>query len=103
MPFLVDSIAAAIAEAGLVIDLLAHPVLSVERDAKGTLAAIPDTLTAGSHRESMIYIETPRIDARQRRELLRSIESTLAAVRYAVTDWLRMLHALRADADTVTC
>src|SRR3546814_11726995 len=52
MPFLVDSIAAAIAEAGLVIDLLAHPVLSVERDAKGTLAAIPDTPTAGSHRES---------------------------------------------------
>ncbi|WP_067735667.1 NAD-glutamate dehydrogenase [Novosphingobium naphthalenivorans] len=101
MPFLVDSVAAAIAEAGLVIDVLAHPVLSVERDAKGTLTAIPDGPTADSQRESMIYIETPRVDARQRRELMRSIESTLADVRYAVADWQRMVQAMRADAETV--
>ncbi|MCJ2186721.1 NAD-glutamate dehydrogenase [Novosphingobium beihaiensis] len=102
MPFLVDSVAAAIAEAGLVIDLLAHPVLSVERNAKGSLVAIPDGPTDKSHRESMIYIETPRVDARQRRELMRAIESTLADVYCAVADWQSMVKAMQADAGAVT-
>ncbi|SFG14908.1 glutamate dehydrogenase [Novosphingobium sp. CF614] len=101
MPFLVDSIAAAVAEAGLVIDRLAHPVLSVERDAEGKLVAIPESGVPGSSRESMIYIETARVDARQRRELVRSLEATLADVRGAVADWPRMVEALRADAETV--
>ena len=102
MPFLVDSVAAAIAEAGLVIDSLAHPVLSVERDAKGALVAIAEIGAEGTHRESMIYIETPRIDARQRRALLQSIESTLTDVRFAVTDWPRMVEAMQVDAEAVT-
>ncbi|WP_156135367.1 NAD-glutamate dehydrogenase domain-containing protein [Novosphingobium malaysiense] len=102
MPFLVDSVAAAIADVGLVIDLLAHPVLSVERDENGNLLAIPDAEAGAGLRESMIYIETPRIDARQRRALLRSIETTLADVRYAVNDWPRMVEAMQADAEAVT-
>ncbi len=63
-PFLVDSIAAAIAAQGLGIDLLLHPVIAVERDAAGTITA----LAPSGHRESLIYLETPRVDARQRRE-----------------------------------
>jgi glutamate dehydrogenase len=97
MPFLVDSVAAAIAEAGLSIDRLAHPVLSVHRDAEGRLEALPGNGDPGSLRESMIYIETVRVDARQRRALLRSLEATLADVRSAVKDWSRMIEAMKAD------
>ena len=101
MPFLVDSVAAAIAEAGLVIDRLAHPVLPVRRDAKGALEALPEQESESAPRESMIYIETERVDARQRRALLRSLEVTLADVRSAVKDWPRMIEAMTSDAERV--
>ena len=99
MPFLVDSMAAAIAAQGLVIDRLAHPVLAVRRDAKGRLMALPAERTEGTLRESMIYIETDRVDARGRRELLRQLESALEDVRLAVGDWQRMVETMNRDAD----
>ncbi|KQM19666.1 NAD-glutamate dehydrogenase domain-containing protein [Novosphingobium sp. Leaf2] len=99
MPFLVDSAAAAVAQAGLVIDRLAHPVIPVRRDGDGKLLELPAGPDGATARESMIYIETPRADARQRRELLRSLETTFADVRAAVADWQAMVAAMRADAD----
>src|SRR5215217_198395 len=69
MPFLVDSIAAAVAEQGLTIERLLHPVLPVRRDAKGRISEFPGTPTDGDPRESVIYLETERGDARQRRLL----------------------------------
>lgn len=101
MPFLVDSVAAVIAEAGLVIDRLAHPVVRVERDAKGDLVALPEEAGEGARRESMIYIETARADARQRRDIQAALETTLADVRIAVADWPKMVEAMDADADRV--
>lgn len=101
MPFLVDSVAAAIAEAGLVIDRLAHPVVSVRRDEAGRLLAITADPAEATGRESLIYIETARIDARQRRNLLRVLETTLADVRVAVADWPRMVETMKADAETI--
>ena len=101
MPFLVDSVAAAVASLGLVIDRLAHPVLPVERDGGGNLVALPDASANDARRESMIYLEMARIDARQRRELVRTLETTLADVRSAVTDWPRMVEAMAEDADRV--
>lgn len=93
-PFLVDSIAAAIAAQGLGIDLLLHPVIAVERDAEGTITA----LAPSGRRESLIYLETPRVDARQRRELLETLEATLADVQAAVSDWPQMQAVITADA-----
>ncbi|HKT85533.1 MAG TPA: NAD-glutamate dehydrogenase domain-containing protein [Novosphingobium sp.] len=101
MPFLVDSVAAAIAEAGLVIDRLVHPVMPVRRSADGRLEALPDENGRGTVRESMIYIETARVDARQRRELLRKLDATLADARSAVRDWPRMVEAMSHDAEQV--
>jgi glutamate dehydrogenase len=94
MPFLVDSVAATIAAQGIGIDRLLHPVIPVERDAHGAIA----TLGKAGARESLIYIETPRIDARQRRELQRALETTLGDVQAAVSDWPQMQAAMRADA-----
>ncbi|ABD24659.1 glutamate dehydrogenase (NAD) [Novosphingobium aromaticivorans DSM 12444] len=98
MPFLVDSIASAITAQGLAIDRLVHPVVAVRRDAEGRLVEFPDGEAAGERRESVVYLETERADARQRRALLVSLEETLADVRAAVADWPAMQAAMRDDA-----
>lgn len=103
MPFLVDSVAATIAAQGLSIDRLVHPVVPVNRSAKGELLAIPDGMDAAQldsapAQESMMYIETMRIDARQRRELERVLRVTLGDVSAAVNDWQKLRDAMCADA-----
>ena len=98
MPFLVDSIAATFAAHGVGIDLLLHPVITVERDGAGIITALAKVgAKAGGRRESLIYCETPRVDARQRRELLEALRTTLADVHAAVSDWPRMQAAMGAD------
>ncbi len=101
MPFLVDSVASTIAAQGLSIDRLVHPVVPVNRSEDGTLQSIPDAKVNGTPLESMIYIETVRIDARQRRELEQALRVTLGDVRAAVTDWPKMREIMREDADSV--
>ena len=100
MPFLVDSIAATITAQGLSIDQLIHPVIAVERDGAGALKALGGK-GAKARQESFIYIETPRVDARQRRELITELRTTLADVRAAVVDWPKMRSAMAADAQTI--
>ena len=97
MPFLVDSIAAAIAAHDIAIDRIIHPVLKISRDKAGKLTSCDD----GSP-ESMIYLELERVDARARTALVESIEQVLAAVRAATGDWPRLQDALEADIATVT-
>ncbi len=101
MPFLVDSIATTVSAQGLAIDRLVHPVLPVRRDPAGKLTAIVEGEASGEKRESMIYLETPRLDARQRRALESALKATLADVRAAVADWPRMQIAMAEDADTL--
>ena len=96
MPFLVDSVAALVAEHGLGIEWLAHPVLTVERDKGGTLKGL-----SGPTRESVIYFETPRADARQRRELAAALATVLGDVYAAVADWPKMQAAIEADAQSI--
>jgi glutamate dehydrogenase len=97
MPFLVDSIAATITAQGLAIDQLLHPVVGVTRDANGVLTGIAQK-GASTANESFIYIETPRVDARQRRQLLEDLRTTLGDVRAAVSDWPKMQAAMARDA-----
>jgi glutamate dehydrogenase len=101
MPFLVDSIAAAIAAHGLGIDRLVHPVVPVRRDPDGTLTAVVSGTAAGEKRESLVYLETRRGDARLRRKLEITLKATLADVRAAVTDWPKLQAAMAADADAL--
>lgn len=93
MPFLVDSIAAAIAAHDIAIERILHPIVPVTRGADGALTQIGD-----GTRESMIYIEMERADARTRRALAGEIESALANVRSAVSDWEALQLAMAADA-----
>ena len=101
MPFLVDSIANALARADIAIHRLLHPVLSVERSGEGALTAILGDEAPGARRESMIYIETDRADAKARRTLEKALAETLADVRAAVQDWSQMQSAMAADADMI--
>ena len=101
MPFLVDSISAVIAAHGLAIDRLLHPVLAVRRDTAGKLTEVLDAHAAGEKRESMIYLETERGDARARRALETALAATLADVRAAVRDWPRLQEAMGSDADAL--
>ncbi|MDE2405497.1 MAG: NAD-glutamate dehydrogenase [Sphingomonadales bacterium] len=94
MPFLVDSIAATLTAHGLAIDRLLHPVVPVARDADRHVTGFPED----APRESLIYIETRRADARARAALAAELEIVLADVRAAVADWPRMREAMDADA-----
>ncbi len=100
MPFLVDSIAATVAAQSLTIDRLVHPVVGTERDAKGALKALKDHKDANGHgrRESMIYLETSRVDARQRSALRKALDATLVDVHAAVSDWPKLQDLMREDA-----
>jgi glutamate dehydrogenase len=93
MPFLVDSIAAAIADQGLAIDRIIHPVIRASRESDGTLTAVG----GAGQPESMIYLELERADARERRELVERLQAVLADVRAAVADWRAMQRAVAAD------
>ena len=97
MPFLVDSIAAAIDAHDIAIDRIIHPVVPVSRDAAGALLAVGE----GVRRESMVYLEIARADARDRRVLVDDVHAVLADVRAAVTDWPALQSALSDDVATV--
>ena len=86
MPFLVDSVAAALAAAGIAIDRLIHPVLGVTRHKDGTLTALTTKRSEGVARESYIYLETARVDAKERRALELRLAAVLGDVRAAVVD-----------------
>ncbi|MBW8755212.1 MAG: NAD-glutamate dehydrogenase [Sphingomonadales bacterium] len=97
MPFLVDSIAATIDAQGLAIDRLVHPTVAVKRMGDGRLK---DLAAEGEEapRESIVYVETGRADARTRMRLRSALAATLEEVRVAVADWPKMQAALAADA-----
>ncbi len=90
MPFLVDSLTAALALEGLALHLLVHPILHVARDQSGRLL---DCAAEGEDRaESFIRLEVDRIAAPDRLERLRGqLESVLRDVTLAVEDWRPMV------------
>ena len=101
MPFLVDSVAAAIAARGLIIHRLLHPVVCVTRDDQDCLVAVEPLCADLERRESIMYIEVDRTDAKRRGELVAELHRVLADVRAAVGDWRAMQARMRADADGI--
>jgi glutamate dehydrogenase len=100
MPFLVDSVTAAINDGGREVRLVIHPTLSVARDGAGSVAGLDPP--AGALRESWMQIAVTREPgAAERQALAARLEATLADVRGAVSDWLPMRRALQAIADEV--
>src|SRR6266446_6997955 len=94
MPFLFDSTMAELAEQGIEVTLVAHPIIAVERDEHGKLLRFyGETLTEGSkgERESLIHFHIARLDAdADRQKLIEGLAKTLNDVRACVTDWRAM-------------
>ncbi|MEH6404116.1 MAG: NAD-glutamate dehydrogenase [Sneathiella sp.] len=91
MPFLVDSVTAALSQRGLNVHLVIHPVLHVERDKKGAHVKFHDAANKGAQKgiaESFMHLE---IDEQSDPVVLAEIEkelfSVLEDVRAAVLDW----------------
>ncbi|HEX6217843.1 MAG TPA: NAD-glutamate dehydrogenase domain-containing protein [Sphingomicrobium sp.] len=101
MPFLVDSVANAIAGHQLTIHRLLHPVVCVKRDKDGTLRSLEALCDDHSRRESLMYIELDRAYARERQELARELRAVLADVRAAVRDWHKLQARMHDDAKDV--
>jgi glutamate dehydrogenase len=98
MPFLVDSVANAIARRQITIYRLLHPVVCVRRDAAGELQEVEPLCEDKSRRESMMYLELDRVDARDRQELAADLKRVLEDVRLAVRDWPKLQGKMREDA-----
>ncbi|MEO8454099.1 MAG: NAD-glutamate dehydrogenase domain-containing protein [Sphingomicrobium sp.] len=98
MPFLVDSVANAVAARQLTIHRLLHPVVCVRRDSKGELVSVEPLCSDKPRRESLMYLELDRADARARRELATDLRRVLEDVRLAVRDWQALQRRMREDA-----
>lgn len=94
MPFLFDSTMAELAEQGIEVTLVVHPIIAVERDEQGKLLRFfGETLTEGAkgERESLIHFHIARLDAdADRQKLIEGLAKTLNDVRACVTDWQAM-------------
>ena len=92
MPFLVDSVLGELADRGVEVLLVAHPVISVTRDAAGRVKSFGESGNGAALRESVIHIHIGRIDDEARRgELVQGIAQVLADVRVSVHDWRSMI------------
>jgi glutamate dehydrogenase len=98
MPFLVDSVGNAIAARQLTVHRLLHPVVCVDRTADGELLRVEPLCGDKDRRESMMYVELDRADARGRQELAADLKRVLQDVRLAVRDWEPLQAKMRADA-----
>ncbi|HEX5238554.1 MAG TPA: NAD-glutamate dehydrogenase domain-containing protein [Sphingomicrobium sp.] len=98
MPFLVDSVANAVASRQLTIHRLLHPVVCVDRNGDGELLRVEPLCGDKDRRESMMYVELDRADARGRQELAADLRRVLQDVRLAVRDWESLQARMRADA-----
>ncbi len=100
MPFLVDSVAGALAANGQVVDRIIHPQMVVRRDVDGRLMEVLDVdvdepAAASAIAESWMLIDVNgQFDTAQRTALVTQLELVLCDVRASVTDW----HAMRERA-----
>ncbi len=102
MPFLLDSAMAELQDRGYEVRLVLHPIVCVERDAKGKRTKFhgfqrPDA-RAEVLRESFIHIHVDRIDSDlERRETAAALGRVDDAVRIVVQDWRAMLARLKQE------
>jgi glutamate dehydrogenase len=92
MPFLVDSITAALTARRLDIHVVVHPQVGVRREVMGALSEVPVAENGGDVvRESWMHIEIDRLrDSSSAEGIHKDIHSVLTDVRECVEDWPKM-------------
>ena len=100
MPFLVDSVAAAINRQNLGVHITVHPIIHVRRNSKGGLEAIADPDDDDALSESYIrFAITRETDPEALETLHDEIAKVLSDVRVAVRDWGKMRNRMRETRD----
>jgi glutamate dehydrogenase len=85
MPFLVDTVTMALAEQGIGVHVLGHPVVTFQRDKGGKLVAVGNGTP-----ESLMHLEIDRQSVDQMPKIKQAVEAALADVRAIVRDWSQM-------------
>ncbi len=94
MPFLVDSVSMALAEMGVGVHVLGHPLVRFTRDKAGKATAVGE-----GKPESLIVLEIDRQQAGDMPRIEQRIRHVLEEVRAIVRDWGRMREKMLALAD----
>jgi glutamate dehydrogenase len=89
MPFLVDSVTADLSRHDAEPALVIHPILGVERDAKGEITKVCKKESEG-RRESFIHVQVAEQPVDRHKEMEQRLMKVLEEVRYAVEDWRPM-------------
>jgi glutamate dehydrogenase len=102
MPFLVDSVSAAINRHGLAIHMTVHPIFSVNRDAHGRLTSIENPGSQQGRDESYIrFVVDREADSHHLDLLEHEIKKVLADVRVSVRDWRKMRDKILESASSL--
>jgi glutamate dehydrogenase len=94
MPFLVDSVTMALAELGIGVHVLGHPVVRIARDKGGKLVGV-----GHGNAESLMHLEIDRQAVEDTAEIEARIRSVLDDVRAIVADWKEMRGKMREVAE----
>ncbi len=85
MPFLVDSVTMALAEQGVGVHVLGHPVIQIARDKSGKLQAVGE-----GEIESVMHFEIDRQTGENSARIEGILRGVLGDVRSIVIDWMAM-------------
>src|SRR5690606_4985607 len=94
MPFLVDSVSMALAEMGVAVHVLGHPLVRVERDRAGKLLAVGE-----GKAESLMLLEIDRQPQDAMVTIATRVAGVLDQVRAVVADWAPMRERMQVLAD----
>jgi glutamate dehydrogenase len=99
MPFLIDSVTMEVNRQGYAVQLLAHPIYAVRRDAEGHWLGLDGE---GARAESFIHMEVEReSDPARIKALGQGLSQVLGDVRAAVADWAAMRAQMQQAAASV--
>jgi glutamate dehydrogenase len=99
MPFLVDSVTMALADQGVGVHVLGHPVVQVGRDKAGKLVAAGAEAGGDAKGESLMHLEIDRQTQAEMPAIEGIVHKVLGDVRAAVADWDAMRRKMLAVAD----
>jgi len=85
MPFLVDSVSMALAEDGISVHVLSHPLIAMARERSGKLTGV-----GSGNSESVMHLEIDRQTSDDMARLEHKLHEVLANVRIIVRDWRMM-------------
>ena len=103
-PFLVDSLSMLLADLGIAIHQLIHPIITVSRGEGGYLRNVlsPDEEAGTAIHEAVLHFEIERQnDDTQMQAIRERLEHSLADVRVVVEDWQAMRKRLHEVVDTL--